>query len=152
MAEKSQLPGFVLGILAGVAITVCLAARAPDPQLQPSPEKVASVHGQLIEEQRWAKFIDTFYTWTQHGKLLSWPENIRNQIAMLMANSDVLEADLRVSVDKAAPYTSAETRLPGLKAERLQLIREIYKDVLKVKDLELSTQLFREGAGQPNSK
>lgn len=138
---------FGAGALAGAVVVLSVAAStAVD---QPSPERVAAVREQLIEEQRWASFIRIMDTWTSMSKCLKWPKDIRDRTFNLDADADTLEANLRVDfIDKSGPLAKAEARLPSLKAERLALIRDIYKDVLKVGDLELNTRLFQDGGGK----
>lgn len=143
----SRFLSFGAGMLAGTVVVLSLAASTTVDQ--PSAERVAAVRERLIEEQRWADFIRIMDTWTSMSKCLKWPKDIRDRRDSLDADADMLEANLRIDgVDKSAPLAKAEARLPSLKAERLALIRDIYKDVLQVKNLELSARLFQEGGGK----
>ncbi|MGH7241867.1 MAG: hypothetical protein ACREJD_00420 [Phycisphaerales bacterium] len=141
---------FGAGALALAVVVLSVAASATIDQ--PSPERVAAVREQLIEEERWLDFIHKMDTWTSMSKCLKWPKDIRDRWPNLYADVTILEGNLRVDVDKSDALAKAEARLPSLKAERLALIRDIYKDVLQVENLELSARLFQEGGGKENLK
>ncbi|MBL8886520.1 MAG: hypothetical protein JNK16_07660 [Phycisphaerales bacterium] len=139
----------VTGICAGVGLLwVCIAARASLSVDQPSSERIAAVREQLVEEERWVTFIRRMYGVTQSTKALEWPKEITTRMTTLYADADMLEAELRILPDKTAALAKAEAKLPALKAERLSLIRDIYKDVLKELNVERSTRLFQEGGGK----
>lgn len=152
MIIKVRLTLFAALASLAAIVAVSATARAFVESSRVPSEGDVSIRDRLKEEERWGTFVQDMFGWTQPAKCLSWPKPVQDRLVAFRVKVSSLQAKLAAFPDGNATVSEIEADLPNLTADRLELIRSVYTEVLQVKDSKSVDKLFRNGKPDETSK